>query len=168
MTRRAPLPKITECVETTKASDGLGRTRLALAIYPFLLICGLCLAHVHLQFVRTDMLVQQGQLQGQQRLLLRKQAAMEGAKENLCDVNNLKVVARQELNMVERDYTNKDILATIPQAVQVKYSQPLSPLEGDVMVAELRNDRESSRLKNALLSLLEGGNAVASVASERP
>lgn len=167
MTRRAPLPKITECTEKIKVIDGLGRARLVRAAYPFAIMCALCLAHIHLQFLRTDMLVQQNQLQGQQRILLRQQAALEGATEQLCDVNNLKMIARRDLNMLELKNAAEDRLALIPRDLQEKYREPLTPVHDDVVVAEFRNQRQNGGLKNALWSLLDSSRAIASV-SNRP
>ncbi len=166
MTRRAPLPKITECIEKKQVIDGLGRARLVRAAYPFALVCVLCLAHIHLQFLRTDMLVQQNQLQGQQRVLLRHQAALEGETEQLCDVESLKIIARRDMNMLELKNATKDRMARITQALQIKYSAPLSPMHDDVVVAEIRNKRESGGLKHALWSLLDSNRAMASVSAK--
>lgn len=167
MTRRAPLPKITECTEKKKTLDGLGRARLIRAAYPFAIVCALCLAHIHLQFLRTDLLVQQNQLQGQQRVLHRQQAALEGLTEQLCDVENLKTIARRDMNMLELKNATEDRLAHIPHALQEKYRAPLSPMREDVVVAEIRNERQGGGLKNALWSLLDSSRAMAA-ASPRP
>ncbi len=167
MTRRAPLPKITECVEKKKVLDGLGRARLIRAAYPFAIVCALCLAHIHLQFIRTDMLVQQNQMQGQHRVLLRQQAALEGQTEALCDVKNLQVIARRDMNMEQFKNPTNDLLAQIPLAVQEKYSEPLSPMQDEVLVADLRSQKREGGLKNVFLSLIESSRAVASVSAGR-
>lgn len=138
------------------------------AAYPFMVICILALAHVHIQFARIDMLMQQGQLQGQQRLLMREEsvlkhklAAMGG------DTASMKNKARR-LNMQELRNPTKDVIAKIPASVQAKYLAPLQPSDADVMIAELKNERQRGSLRAALMSLIDGGRAVASVRAGQP
>jgi cell division protein FtsL len=138
------------------------------ASYPFLVICALALAHIHLQFVRIDMLMQQSQLQGQHRQLLREENVLKHKLASMGNMDALKDVARKKLNMHELENPTKDLLAKIPASVQAKYFAPLEPDSADVLIAKMENDRQRSGIRAALMSLIDGGRAVASVNARQP
>ncbi len=77
------------------------------------------------------------------------------------------MIARRDLQMEQLKNPTKDLLARIPHALQEKYSEPLSPMNGDVMVAALRNQKQGGGFKNAFLSLIDSSRAVASVSNGR-
>lgn len=168
MTRRAPLPKITECVEKQETIDRMSKTRMLRAAYPFLVIGALALAHIHLQFVRIDMLMQQSQLQNQHRQLIREENVLKHKLAAMGDMDMLRDIARKKLNMQELENPNRDLLATIPVSVVTKYSAPIAPNHADIMVAELEQERRHGGLRAALMSLIDGGRAVASVNAVLP
>jgi hypothetical protein len=160
-----PLPKITECMDNNAAPEGgVGRTQLVRACLPFMVVGALCLAHIHLQFVRADMLMQTSQLQSQQRVLQRQLAFAERQVQAV-DFEQLRMRGKRDLQMEEVQNPTTDLLAMIPAEVQRKYQQPLREDSGDVMVAQMRSERNRPEpgLKETLLSLLESGRAVASV-----
>jgi cell division protein FtsL len=166
MTRRAPLPKITECVEKQKAAtDWISAGRLVRAVYPFAVICALCLAHINLEFQRSDMLMQQGRLQQQHRQLVRQQGFLDRQNESLCNPASLRDRARRDLNMQEIDATGKELIATVPKELMAKYTAPGKPDRGAVMVAQLREERETRGIGNMLMSILDVNRANASSAS---
>jgi hypothetical protein len=155
---------ITECVEKEKKKKGISRGQLVRASYPFFVICALCLAHVHLQFAQVDLRMQQSQLQAQRSVLLRQEQTLARQNEALCDPESLKIHARRTLGMQEVEVQTADIFAHIPSDIQKRYEMPLTPKETDVMIAELRRDRQQPGLQDVLLSLLDGGRAIASTA----
>ena len=167
MTRRAPLPMITECVEKQKKKKGVTRTQLLRAAYPFLVICALCLAHVHLQFARVDLLMQQSQLQVQRNVLIRQEQALTRQNEAMCDLEALKIRAIRDMNMQQVEVQTADVFARIPADIKEKYSKPLMPKKADMMVANLRNERQQAGLQEVILSLFDSGRAVAAPSSDR-
>lgn len=156
---------ITECVEVQKKKNGITRTQLLRASYPFFVICALSLAHVHLQFARVDLLVQQSQLQGQRTVLFRQEQALARQNEAMCDLEALKMRATRDLNMQQAEVQTADVFARIPADIREKYSKPLTPNKADVMVANLRRDRQQPGLQDVILSLFDGGRAVAATGS---
>lgn len=170
MTRRLPLPKITECVDNRREVDGgVTRGQLIRACYPFFVVGALCLAHVHLQFARADMKMQESQLQGQQRVLQRRMAVLE-RQSHAIDIEQLRMRAKRELDMRELDNPTSQLIAKIPASVQAKYSEPLAIESRDVLVAELEQaDQQPAGFKGDVMSLFESGRAMASVVtSKRP
>lgn len=161
------MPKITECVEKQNIKKGVSRGQLLRCVFPFLVVAVLGIAHIHLQFARTDMMVQASHLQSHQRVLLKQLATLEQAAEKI-DMNTLKHRATLELNMQEIANPTKEMLAPIPSVIVAKYSRPLDPMELDTQVADVRNAREEKRgLRATLVSLLDGSSAVAAVADAR-
>lgn len=136
------------------------------AAYPFVILCILALAHVHLQFGRIDMLMQQSQLQGQHRLLLREESVLKHQLAAMSNMDHLKDVARRKLNMQELKNPTSNLLATIPASLQQKYTAPLEPNQADIRMAELDDQRQRGGLRAAFMSLVDGGRAVASVTSQ--
>ncbi len=137
------------------------------AAYPFLVLCVLGLAHVHLQFARIDMLMQQSQLQVKHRQLLREENSLKARLATMGNLEDLKVVARRHLNMQEVENPTKELLVEIPATLQAKYSAPIEPEQTDVLVAQMKSERQQG-LRAALMSLIDGGRAVASVSVQRP
>jgi len=166
MTRRMPLPKITECVDDRKLEGGVSRGQLLRACYPFVVIAALCLAHIQLQFARVDMLVQEGQLQGQHRILLRRAAMLERQSQAV-DMELLRQRGKADFQMVEVENPTQELLAVIPAELQRKYQEPLAAKD-DVLLSKLQAQEKPSGLKEILFSLLESGRAVASVSTGRP
>lgn len=168
MTRRAPLPKITECTDGRKAENGLSYMTLVRACYPFAVVGALCLAHIHLQFAKADMLMQESQLQREQSALQRRLAVVERQSQAI-DMEQLRIHGKRELDMQELENPTQELLAKIPVAVQRKYEMPLQAGADDVMVAQMREDRNRpvAGLKDTLLSLFETGRAVASVSAAK-
>lgn len=159
MIRRAPLPKITECVEKERAAKSLPGRRFARMVYPFAVLCVLGLGHIHLQFERADMLMQQGQLQLKQRQLLREQSFLTREIERLCKPEYLKTRGVYELNMEETGESREGMVAMVPASVQRKYTAAGQVSKDEMVVAELRQDRQGRNLPSMLLTLVEGGQA---------
>ncbi len=168
MNRRIPLPKITECVHNHAPDRGISRTRLLRACYPFAVVAALSLAHVHIQFAKTDLLMQAGALQQQERGLQRQLAIVERQTQAI-DFELLKYQGKRLMDMQEMGNPTKDLLATVPVELQRKYKQPLEMDADDVLVASIREERSQPEgtMKTALLSLVESGRAVASVRPAR-
>jgi len=164
MIRRAPLPKITECVEKERVAKSLPGRRFARMVYPFVVMCVLGLAHIHLQFERTDMLMQQGQLQLKQRQLVREQSFLTREIERLCKPENLKTRGIFELHMEETGESRQGMVAMVPATVQRKYTAEGKVSKDEMVVAEIRQSRQGESLPSKLLSLVESGQARAAEA----
>lgn len=159
MTRRAPLPKITECVEKQNRTEWISASTLLQAAYPFLIICALCLAHIHLEFQRTDMKMQQSRLQVQQRQLVREEGTLHRQNEELCDPELLEIHARRDLGMEKLQNPKKELVVTISRDVQEKYSKPGTPDERAVAMAQMKQDRTERRIQNRVLAFLDVNSA---------
>lgn len=168
MNRRIPLPKITECVHGKASEGGITCGKLLRGCYPFFVIAVLCLAHVHLRFAKVDMLMQTSHLQVEQRALQRQLALAERESQAI-DFEQLKIRGRRQLSMQVIENPTKKLMARIPVSVQQKYQRPLDSATNDKMVAQIRSERRRPEkgVKDVLLSVVESGRAVASVASER-
>lgn len=168
MNRRIPLPKITECVHGKASEGGIAWGQLLRACYPFCVVAILCLAHVHLRFARVDMLMQTSHLQVEHRALQRQLALAERESQAI-DFEQLKIRGRRQLSMQVIENPTKNLLAKIPVSVQQKYQRPLEADGADKMVAQIRSERRMPEkgVKDVLLSVVESGRAVASVATER-
>lgn len=164
MSRRVPLPKITECMDCQEVKCSLSCMSFLKACYPFVVVGALCLAHVHLQFAKADMLMQEGQLQREHRALLRRLAVVERKSQDI-DMEGLRNHGKRDLAMQEVENPTRELLAQIPLEIQRKYEKPLKADAEDVMVAQIREDRNRpvAGLKDTLLSLFETGRAMASV-----
>jgi len=163
MTRRAPLPKITECGNKQKRTEWITSTRMMRAAYPFAVVCVLCLAHIQLQFEQSDMRAQEGKLQLRQQQLHREVTLLEKQNEMLCAPDVLKVRAMRDLNMQELQNPRNSIIAVVPVDVQDKYTVASNPDEKSIIVAELRREKQKRSLQDVVMTLLDGGRAVASV-----
>lgn len=123
MTRKASLPKITGCEDPTPRPTSFTESRMVHTVFVFAIIAALCLGHIHLRFVHTDMKMQHGQLQKQHRLLLQEQDAIERQNEALCDRQRLAVLAQRE-RMQSTD-VRRQLVAVIPNELRKKYSAPI-------------------------------------------
>ena len=163
MTRRAPLPKITECGNKQKRTEWITSTRKMRAAYPFAEVCALCLAHTQLQFEKSDMRAQEGRLQIRQQQLHREVTMLEKQNEMLCAPDVLKARAKRDLNMQELRNPRSSIIAVVPANLQDKYTVAGEPDQKSIMVAELRRGKQKRSLQEVVMTLLDGGRAVASV-----
>src|SRR5687767_6295627 len=96
MTRKATLPKITECVDPMPRASSFSEARMVQSLAAFGLLTALAVAHVHLQFVRTDMKLQQRELQKKVVELMNEEQRLLRANEQFCTHQSLTARANQE------------------------------------------------------------------------
>jgi hypothetical protein len=151
MTRKATLPKITECIDPMPRASSFSEIRMLQALAAFALLGALAVAHVHLRFVTTDMKFQQRELQKRVADLLQDQQRLARANETFCDRQRLASLARTG-HMQEVDPRQQQV-AIVPVSLRDKYQQPLSPsVTGDTMTAVAA---ARSKVSGRLFSLLD-------------
>src|SRR5689334_5383132 len=112
MTRKATLPKITECIDPMPRASSLAQGQMLEALFAFALIGALALAHVHLQFMRTDAQMQHRALQIRVADLKQEEVRLVRQNEGLCDRQRLAAVAASE-HMKEVDVRSQRV-AVVP------------------------------------------------------
>jgi hypothetical protein len=135
MTRKATLPKITECIDPMPRATSFSETRMLQALAAFALLGVLAVAHVHLQFLTTDMKFQQRELQKRVAELLQDQQRLARANEQFCDRQRLARLA-QTGHMQEVD-PRRQVVAMVPVSLREKYQQPLKPSASDESAAAI-------------------------------
>jgi len=123
MTRRASLPKITGCEEPAPQGEVFTEPRMIRAIFVFAVVAALCIAHIHLQFVHTDMKLQHFELQKKLTVLRQEEDRLERENEALCGRQRLAVVAQRE-RMQSID-VRRQVVAVVPRSLREKYAAPV-------------------------------------------
>ena len=167
MTRRAPLPKITECVGKSRRVDRMRGSSLVWAVYPFVVLCALGIAHVHLQFQQSDLRLQQSHLQIHQRKLVREQGVLNREIEKLCNPDILKERARRDFHMVEAPAPSEHVTANVSRSLVAKYSAPAASRDSAIALAEIRHQKEKRGFEDTLLSLVDIRSANATALASR-
>jgi hypothetical protein len=164
MTRRALLPQIDACIASPPNKVNrrpVSRRQLLQAVYPFVVITILGLIHVHLHLLQTDLLVQTGHLQKEQRNLIHDVSRLERQTESLCNTSHLKSVARA-LNMEPLQQISSQVYAMVPARVAAKYSEPVTDGIESTMVAQADKRSGDKGVWHVLTNLFDTGKAVAS------
>lgn len=151
MTRKATLPKITECIDPMPRISSFTETRMLQALAAFALLGALAVGHVHLQFLSTDMKFQQRELQKKVADLQQEELKLSRANETYCDHQRLAQVATTD-HMKEID-VRRQTVAMVPAALREKYQQPLSDTASKKTVEALTSGQ--GRVSQQLLSLLD-------------
>lgn len=138
MTRRAALPKISECIEPMPRATSFTEGRMLQAVMLFVIVTVLCLAHIHLRFLCTDMRLQQSGLQRKHRELLQTETQLLRQNEALCDRNRLAMVAQRE-SMKEVD-VREQVVAVVPASLVKKYGE-MPATETDFAIARVERTR---------------------------
>ncbi|MGI8907357.1 MAG: hypothetical protein ACR2IE_12805 [Candidatus Sumerlaeaceae bacterium] len=164
MTRKATLPKISECIDPMPRVSTFTDARMLQSLAAFVLLGVLALAHVHLQFVRTDMKFQQHELQKRVCYLLQEEQRLQRANETFCDRARLASMASQE-KMKEVD-ARQQMVAVVPVALRRKYEEPLHMPRGS-QSALVAGAVPRDTMPERLMTLLDIGNANAASVPER-
>lgn len=166
MNRRAPLPTITECVNRTKRTSGVSRSQLLRLTYPFLVVCVLSLAHVHLNFAKVDLSLQEGQLQRKRQALKREEHLLAQQLEQLCNPAELKRKGLHQFAMEESEVPTHKQLVQVSTSVRDKYLGPVAPAEGHVEVAavSLEDEVRGEGMIGQIVTLLDTGSQAVAAA----
>lgn len=167
MNRRALLPKITECVDKQRLKSQMNSARLAWSVYPFAVVCVLSLAHIYLQFQSSDMLMQQGHLQVQHRQLVREQGHLHRDLEAMCNPEQLKEIARRDLQMQEAIVPTQQLIARVPANLVAKYTAPGASEDGTLAVEKIAEEKRRDGLGGVLLTMLDSRSANAAAPLNR-
>jgi len=127
------------------------------AAYVFVVVGCLCIAHIHVQFLKADVALQQSELQKQHRMLLREEQKHVLRYEALCDPARLAEAARVA------DLTQIDVraqrVAMVPSQLREKYMAPTAAAYPQATLAEA--GPSLTGLSGKLISLLDTGSAFA-------
>jgi hypothetical protein len=156
MTRQATFPKITECIAPMPPENFFTEPRMVGALAAFALITTLAIAHVHLQFMRTDMKFQQRELQKTVAELVQQQEQLKRENEAFCDRQRLAAVA-QAGHMKEIE-PRRQLAALIPVSIRRKYDQPLRDSAAGAIALATMNDAKA-RISDKILSFVDVGRA---------
>jgi hypothetical protein len=151
MTRKATLPKITECIDPLPRVSSFTEIRMLQALAAFVLMGALAVGHVHLQFLCTDMKFQQRELQKKLADLQQEEVKLSRANETFCDHQRLAQVATND-HMKEID-VRRQTVAMVPAALREKYQQPLRDTASRTAVVALTSGQ--GKVSERLLSLID-------------
>ncbi|MBX7244605.1 MAG: hypothetical protein K1X53_03850 [Candidatus Sumerlaeaceae bacterium] len=156
MARKSSLPILSDCFDTAPRSASLSDHRITSAIFVFVVIAGLALAHIHLRFAINDLRVQHRELQGDYQDLVRRQQAIQLQNERLADTDTLIAMARSR--GMERVAPSMAEPRALPGDLAAKYSSS----DGSV-VAGLAPvlDTAGASVKDVLIKLVETRSASA-------
>lgn len=122
MTRKAPLPKITECFAPAPRSVSLSDSRISQALIAFLVLAALCVGHIYVRFTIRDMRVQQCKLELEFDQFMHEQTRLQSECQQLCESSRLRDVGRHQLGMLEND-VRRQVIASVPQDLVAKYTE---------------------------------------------
>ena len=157
MKRKGVLPKIPKCSDAAACSEWKLEGRMLEAAYGFVVVAGLCIAHIHVQFLQADVALQHSELQKQHRKLLREEQQHVLRYEALCDPSRLADVARVA-DLTEIDVRAQRV-AMVPAELREKYLAPTTAAYPQAMLAD--SGPSLSGLSGKLISLLDTGSAFA-------
>lgn len=159
MTRKVPLPKITECFAPAPRTVSVNDCRITKAVLAFTVLAVLSVGHIYLRFLIRDMKLQQSQLVEQSDQLQRHAAQLESDCAKLCDSTRLRAVGRYGLHMVEESPQGR-IVASVPDSIASKYAaQPLgSQPAGSVRGTQVA---DAAPVQQFLMSLVDVNKAYA-------
>jgi len=166
MAQTTPLPKFTECFAPAPRPVSLNDRRITQALFAFLLLAVLCVAHVYLRFSIRDLKMQQHRQQELHRALLQRENQLRHESETLCDSSRLREYARRELKMVETD-PRTQLVASVPTSLRDKYlgNDPAVAPRATMIASAIRaipmEAQKAEPIQKFLLSLVEANQAFA-------
>jgi hypothetical protein len=161
MAKKAPLPKISGCFAPAPRPVSLNDHRITQALFVFLLLGFLCLAHVYLRFSITDIRLEHRQLQEQNARLQQRLNFLQHQSEKLCDSGYLRDYGLRTLGMVESDPRTHTV-AAVPASISDKYLKELGPVHSVTVATSTEADPAEGGLQKFILSLVDANQAFAS------
>jgi cell division protein FtsL len=119
MGKKAHLPQMTDCFAPVPRTVSLSESKMVQAVFICVVLAGLALAHVHLQFVTRDLRMQHRKVQEKHQALMQQQSRLQHDIEAECDSSKLRAFGR-DADMIEPDMRVQAV-AAVPSKLVDKY-----------------------------------------------